>query len=1289
MSLAPTKRRRPKTARAPARERGGDAVPAPPRPESPSAHLAHGRPLQAFIESALDAVMIADDAGRYVEVNPAACELIGLPRAEIIGRHVQDFSAPGFDAVAAFQSFRESGRSSGNFLLYRPDGEVRDVEYAATADVLPGLHLSILRDVTSRRRTERELQQRVGELQRIYDLANAVSRAASLEEIYSEALDALTEVLGADRGSVLLLDPDGVMRFKASRGVSEAYRAKVEGHSPWPVDAKDPDPVLVPDLEEEPTLGGLRDVVVAEGIHALGFIPLVDDGRLLGKLMIYYDAPHAFSPEEVALAQTVARHVAFVITRKRAEEALRDSERELAEFFENATIPIHWLGPDGTILRVNRAELELLGYERDEFVGRSIADFHVDRSVIDDALARLANGEKLAAYPARLRAKDGSIKHVVIDSSVYFRDGQFVHTRSFTRDVTELAKAEARQRTHFAVTRVLAESRSLAEAAPQLIRAICETLGWDVGAIWTVDPAATRLRCVDLWHLPELPVPSFERATREAAFPIGVGMPGRVWATRQPAWIPDIAADSNFSRASAVASDGIRSSCGFPIENEGEFIGVVEFFSREVRPAVPELMRALTDLGSRIGQFIDRRRAGEALQESEESYRALFEVNPLPMWLRDPHTLEFVAVNDAAVRQYGYSREGFLRLSLKDVLAPEELEAISTSRAIAGTGHEPWNAGVRRHRRRDGSDFWAEVSVRDVLSSGRPLQLVLANDVTERRRFEEDYRFLAEASAMLGSSLDYRTTLRAFARLAVPRLGDSCAIDVLDSQGMPERLAVAHADPEMETIQRRYPINRSAPFGVHHVAITGESEFVSDVPGEMLDQIAWDPEHARLLKTLVGSYICAPLKARGRMLGAMTLIRSPGRVRFDARDVALAEELARRAAFAVDNARLFGEAREASVQKSRFLSAVSHDLRTPASAITLLSSLIRKEAEENGIAGSNRLVERCQRLENAASSFSDLLSDLLEIGSFDSGQKRMREEAFPLSDVLRDCIETSTPYAREKGLALRVRWDTDPPGIRADRTEFARVLMNLVSNAVKFTDRGAVKVEICRAVNGDLEVRVRDTGPGIPSEHLPSVFSEFFQVRNAERDRTKGSGLGLAISRRIMQALGGSLKVESGIGMGSTFTATLPADRVIPVPGAGERDARPRAETDDSTSRARVLVIDDDPTSREALAVLLGDEGYEVRGASGGEEGLAALDDDTPDVLLLDMMMPGMDGLEVIRKIRNDPVRRGLPIVALTGDVTRERLQNVLDAGADQFVAKPFRIPALLEAIRAILVRAP
>ena len=279
-------------------------------------------------------------------------------------------------------------------------------------------------------------------LEAIARLTGTTARAGTLDDIYDAALDAVQDALRVTRASVLLFDAAGGLRFTAWRGLSERYRQATEGHSPWSADATVAEPILVEDVHADASLAALRPAILAEGIGALAFFPLLQRGRLLGKFMAYYDAPHPFTPADVRLGRLIADHVTFAVERKRAETALQQRERELTDFFEHAPMGLHWIGADGTILRVNRAELDLLGYAHDEYVGRNIADFHVDPPVIADILDRLGRGETLSDYEARMRHKDGSVRDVLIDSSVLWQDGRFVHTRWFTRDVTDQKHAD-------------------------------------------------------------------------------------------------------------------------------------------------------------------------------------------------------------------------------------------------------------------------------------------------------------------------------------------------------------------------------------------------------------------------------------------------------------------------------------------------------------------------------------------------------------------------------------------------------------------------------------------------------------------------------------------------------------------------------------------------------------------------------------------------------------------------------------------------------------------------------
>jgi PAS domain S-box-containing protein len=303
---------------------------------------------------------------------------------------------------------------------------------------------------------------------------------------------------------------------------------------------------------------------------------------------------------------------------KKAQEELRASEQELSDFFENAAIPMYWVGADGTILRANQAELKALGYSRDEYVGHHLSEFHVDRSVIEDILARLGKGETLRDYEARLRAKDGSIKHVTINANVMWNNGDFIHARCFTRDITKRKHVEHRIAAERAVTRILAESRTLAEAASKLLQAIGASLEWQFGAFWTVDEHAKALQCVAIWQEPSTEFPEFAAVCRRWLFEPAIGLPGSIWKNRKPAWIPDVLKDSNFPRAPMAAKDNLHGAFGFPVQLGGEVFGVMEFFSREIREPDESLLQMVDAIGSEVGQFLERLQAQSELQQKNE-----------------------------------------------------------------------------------------------------------------------------------------------------------------------------------------------------------------------------------------------------------------------------------------------------------------------------------------------------------------------------------------------------------------------------------------------------------------------------------------------------------------------------------------------------------------------------------------------------------------------------------------------------------------------------------------------
>jgi signal transduction histidine kinase len=238
------------------------------------------------------------------------------------------------------------------------------------------------------------------------------------------------------------------------------------------------------------------------------------------------------------------------------------------------------------------------------------------------------------------------------------------------------------------------------------------------------------------------------------------------------------------------------------------------------------------------------------------------------------------------------------------------------------------------------------------------------------------------------------------------------------------------------------------------------------------------------------------------------------------------------------------EAEEASVRKTRFLAAVSHDIRTPANAISLLAELIRRTASNPALAAE--VPDLAQELHGSAVSLVNLLSDVLDIARFDSDKIDLQESEFAINALLQDEQRQLQPLAREKGLTLEVNAPADSLVVRTDRIKLARVLGNLIGNAIKFTERGGVRVDAQRNGHNAIRISISDTGVGIAPEHLAHIFDEFFQLRNPERDRAKGSGLGLTICRRLVDAMGGELEVQSAPGQGSTFIITLPGFAMVP-----------------------------------------------------------------------------------------------------------------------------------------------
>ena len=428
-------------------------------------------------------------------------------------------------------------------------------------------------------------------------------------------------------------------------------------------------------------------------------------------------------------------------------------------------------------------------------------------------------------------------------------------------------------------------------------------------------------------------------------------------------------------------------------------------------------------------------------------------------------------------------------------------------------------------------------------------------DITERKRAEEAARYLARASEVLSESLDYERTLSDFAKLAVPELADWCSVEIVGDDGALVQLAVAHADPQKvkwaRELSRRYPPNPDAPTGSPKVIRTGEPELYPEIPDELLVAGAVDAEHLRIIREVgVRSAIVVPLVAHERTLGALTLIAAESGRRYGHADLALALELARRAALAMDNARLHRAELEARVTaeranraKSDFLAVMSHELRTPLNAIGGHAQILEMGLHGPVTAGQREALERIGR---AQRHLLGLINNVLNLTRIESGRVEYRIVPVQVSSVLADLASLVQPQfaARQISLVSRLpKWEEgDEVYVAADREKLIQILTNLLGNAAKFTPaNGKVEMRLAPGSGPDaVRIIVHDSGPGIPSEKLEMIFEPFVQLERTLTMPAEGAGLGLAISRDLARGMGGDLRAESEDGQGAMLILTLP-----------------------------------------------------------------------------------------------------------------------------------------------------
>ncbi len=422
-------------------------------------------------------------------------------------------------------------------------------------------------------------------------------------------------------------------------------------------------------------------------------------------------------------------------------------------------------------------------------------------------------------------------------------------------------------------------------------------------------------------------------------------------------------------------------------------------------------------------------------------------------------------------------------------------------------------------------------------------------DISVLKHLEARLRFLADVGEVVSSPGDYRGTVVAVARLAVPFLADLCVVDLLEDDGSLRRFEVAFADAkkqaELAESVRHLPPGPGRRTPHERVIESGEPLLYEEIQGSALEEVEQDAEFARAMRAVgVKSKMVVPLIARGRILGALTFAAAESDRRYSAADLAFAEEIARRAAMAMDNARLYALEQRGARAREDLLAIVSHDLKNPLSSILMSVELLLREPathDERRKHGRKEL----KRLKSAADRMNGLIQDLLDTASIAAGRISVERVSVAPVPVISESLEALAPLAAPKSLRLESAFPADLPAVFADPARLQQVFANLLGNAIKFTPDGGT-VTVRADTSGDaVRFSVSDTGPGISHEDMSHLFDRFWQ---AQRKARVGTGLGLFIVKGIVDAHGGRIWIDSEVGVGSTFFFTLPVAVQSPRP---------------------------------------------------------------------------------------------------------------------------------------------
>jgi PAS domain S-box-containing protein len=793
------------------------------------------------------------------------------------------------------------------------------------------------------------------------------------------------------------------------------------------------------------------------------------------------------------------------ITERRVLERERTQSlrvtRLLASIVESSDEAILSKDTDLRITSWNRAAERMFGYKASEAIGQSVRLIIPENRLNEDQamMQRIQKSRKVERFESERLRRDGTVFPVSLTvSPIHDAADTVVGVSTVMRDISERKRIEEERQVFL----------SFFENSPDFI-----AIGDPNSKPVYINPAGLKMVGLPLDH----PVKDTEAS--------------KYFPPDQRPFVTDVIVPS--------------------IIKHGRWQGETYFRHWQTEEPIPisanSFMVRDPKTGRRLGMgtiardISDVRRAQDQLRESEERLERALRGGSLGTWDWNIKTGE-VIFNSRWAEMRGFSRDEVRPHvdSWSSTVHPDDWPDTlqSLNHHIQGITSE--YEGEYRVRTKSGSWIWVmamgKVFTRD--ENHEAVRMVGTElDITDRKHYEINQAFLSELGALLGSSLEYELTLETISRMAVRDLADICIIDIVEGAGNVARLKVKTRDSSLSPLGNlfmRIPLDRDHPLWFQMVVQNKQPIVVERITQEMLGYVFQDESDLRVIREAgLQSAIVIPLLRDGNLVAAIILLSCSSSRIYGSADLYLAEELARRAAASIENARLYFLARRAIKSREEVLAFVSHDLKNPVMVIGLVAKVLRQSGELEAA----QIAEFSNRIERAADKMLQLISQLLDFSKIENGTFSVAPQAETLKNIILPAIDGMKPLAEAKQQTIECQIESNLPEVAADGPRVAQVLSNLVSNAIKFSRQGGEIVVSAREQDNTIVVCVSDNGPGIPRENLSKIFDRYWQAKETKR---AGMGLGLAIAKGIVEAHGGKISVDSELYKGSSFSFTLP-----------------------------------------------------------------------------------------------------------------------------------------------------